>query len=234
MPQKVPEGGSVCGYVRLRRVRGPVVECSVPFRVFCHNRPMARRRIRIRRKERGAVSPAVAFSVLVLVLAGILAGFALLERDDTEGQPAVTPQGTPTEEDLSLTDDEAIARLDEIETLRIQALEKRDPDLLDGAFTSNGPAIGRLTKSIRMLIADGVRLRQRAYDVAESEVILNSQSTIRIRRTVRVNIQFTDESGRRVTEGTGAERQVLVAVLKRVAGEWLFHDGRIVEATPLS
>ena len=197
---------------------------------------MGRRRvrIRIRRGEKGAVSPAVAFAVLVVVLATALIGFALLEKDDEDGRPAPSPAGTvPTdEEDLSLTDAEAIARFKELDRLRIEALEQRDLALIGKLYTSDSPALQRGKKSIRQLRRTGVRVDER-WELEQVTIDVNTTDEIKVVAVGVSAARFFDAGGNDVTKTSPRERHTVECVLRPEEQGWVIHDCLITAVDPL-
>ncbi len=187
-----------------------------------------------RRDQSGDVAPLLVFALLLLVVAVLAAGILRTTGGGEGPDPAASPRPTAPPADHQLTDTEAIARLAEVDRARIRALEERDPTLLRGVFAPASPAAERIDSSIRTLLKDRVKLEHRRYEVRDARVLLNSPELVRIRQVVVVNVQFRGPDGQNVTKGSGAERQVLLATLKFVRGQWLFADGRILKATRLT
>lgn len=183
----------------------------------------------------GAVSAPVVFAILIAVVVLVVAAAIFLSSDPAERPRIVGASVSPTQSptDHSLTDDEAIERLAELDAMRIRALETRDVSLLQEAFTPDSPAAERVKKSIRTLIEDDVYLEHRRYEVQRSEVIVNRSNRVEIRQTVMMHVEFTDEKGQQLTRGSGREVQVIVTTMKPVGHQWLFFDGQILEADPL-
>ena len=190
---------------------------------------MGRRRvsIRIRRKEKGAVSPAVAFAVLVLVLAATLVAFAVFEKDDTNGRPAPFPTGTPTEEDLSLTDEEAILVFESLELSALSALEEQDFALARRLYTANSPVRARALSDIRALVNSrtDVEVRSTTEHLTVTDVLPNQ---IELTQVVVIDARFSSRSGEDVTDRGGDERQTIEWTLRSIEGEWRIHDALVV------
>lgn len=187
-----------------------------------------------RKARSGALSPPAAFAVLVLLVVVLAGGAYLLTRSDGDTTPpASAPQAAPSPTDHQLTDAEAIARLASLDRARIQALEKRDADILRTVVAPGSPAAARLEKSIRTLLRDDVRLEHQRYEVLRSSVLRNDEVQIRIKQAVIVDVQFRNVNGESITEGSGVERQVLIATLRPFRGEWRFFDGELVNAEPI-
>jgi hypothetical protein len=181
-----------------------------------------------RAKSGGVLSPGKAFFLLLIpvVAAGLLALF-FVGRD----APAPSTNARPAE-GLALTDAEAIAKFEELNELRLQALRERDPSLLSLAFTPDSPIVGNVSKSIRRLTRTNVTVENR--ETTESlSVISNDTAEIKVRQVVVLDPRFFAESGEEVTVDPVLERQIIEWTIHRIDDRWLLHDGLIVEATPV-
>jgi hypothetical protein len=181
---------------------------------------------------RKSVSPLKAFALVLSLLAVMIATFLLL-RNDTPA-PAASPNQNAAAEPTTLTNEEAIARLAEIDVLRLRALEERDPDIISEVIHPTGPALDRLLTSIRQLKSDGVHLEQQVFDVESARVIDRSDSQISIKQVVLTKVRYLDGSGRNLSKGSVLERQVLIATLRREGDDWLFYQGRTISSAPVT
>jgi hypothetical protein len=181
------------------------------------------------RKDKRAegLSPAQAFFILLALLVAI-GGLFLLTRPSNE--PA--SNSPPRSDNFALTDAEAIERFKELDALRIQALESRDPTLLSKIFTPSSPASSRISTSIRKLKRSDVRVRN-DYQRQRLVVLRNEDTELVIQQAVTFDVQFFSESGEKVTQGGGLERQVIEWTLSRQGDTWLIENGVIVKAQPV-
>lgn len=186
------------------------------------------------RQPSGALTPLVAFAALLVLMAAGAAYLLTRPTDEAPTPPGSPVTASPSSTDQALTDAEAIARMAQIDKVRIRSLEQKNFELLETVVAPASPALRRLSRSIRSLIKDDVRLVQRLHEVLRASVLSKSSGEIRVKQTVRVDIQFEDARGVRLTKGTGKEVQVLISTLRNVGGEWLFFDGEIVRAEALA
>lgn len=175
------------------------------------------------------LSPAKAFAV---VLAGAVvtgaAFYLIAPREEPPSAP--TSAATP---DLSLTDAEAIARLEELNELRFQAFENRDLTLLAEIYTPDSSAARIARKEIRGLL-DDLTLSRMRYETKQVRIVRNTPLQIELRHVVIVYPRFVHERTRKdLTGPTLKERWVEEWVLRPVGTRWLVYDGEIVEATTL-
>lgn len=174
------------------------------------------------------------FLCLLLLLGGAAGAVIWTGQIEAEPVPPGVPSASPeASADMTLTDEEAIARLAHLDEIRKRALERRDARLLAQAVFRDGPAFSRLRQTIRTLKRDDVRLRHRKYEVVRARVVARNADRIRLRQVVIIDLQFYDVAGNNVTEGSGRERQVLEATLRNANGEWLFYKGRLIDAVPI-
>ncbi|HJR44867.1 MAG TPA: hypothetical protein VJ927_04625, partial [Actinomycetota bacterium] len=185
--------------------------------------------------ERGALSPAVAFAVLVITLAAILAAFGIFDRrgSDREPTPAPAPTATPTEEDLSLTDAEAIARFEDLDALRIRALEDRDLTRLGETFTPTSPMAERVTRTVLSLRRQNT-IVQEHWDLRQVEVLSNGTADVEIGAIAISDVTFTTEEGDEVTGRARREERTLECTLHLVGDAWLLHECDVVRVKPLA
>src|SRR5688500_13048480 len=84
--------------------------------------------------ERSGLKPTTAF-LLLLVGASVIAGVLYLTRP--EAAPTPTGSETPNEPNFALTNEEAIARFEELNAQRIAMYEERDITLADQFLASD-------------------------------------------------------------------------------------------------
>lgn len=166
---------------------------------------------------------AAVLPLVVAVAAWALTGSSPEESDSPSS--AVTAAG-PTEHELS--DREAIASFERLDSLRIKAYEKADPGLLTRVFTQGGPAYGNARREVELLKRDGVRSRS-AFETLSIEVVSNTPETIHLRQDVVLTPSFVDPSGRDVAGHAAKERRIVDWIMVWTGERWLFEDARVTE-----
>ena len=187
---------------------------------LCHNRPMTTSDQPER--TRGALSPLVAFAILMaLVAAG--AAYALTRPTTATPDPVTAPEPSPTPSDHQLTDAEAIARFKELDAVRVQALEKRTVRSLAEVATRDSPVVDRLKKTVADLRRNEVVVDE-LWRIRRVRVAENTSTQIRLVVNGVSNARFFDEAGDEVTEQSRRQFQTVECTMRLVASNWLLHD----------
>lgn len=193
---------------------------------------------KVRRGERtseskGAAPAAIVLAILVAVVILVAGAALLLGSAPAElAEPATSPAASSPTPDIRLTDEEAIRRFRQLNSLRSRALEERRVDLLEDAFVAGGPAERRLARTISRL------RQQRAFadeqlEVLRLSVVKNTDSEITVEQVSVLDVRFRDRAGNDITAESGRERQRTQWILRPQGASWLIYDGVIVEARPL-
>lgn len=173
-------------------------------------------------------SPVKVFVALLVVL-GIVIAVVLLTRSPEPAPPAT---GSAQPADYSLTNAEAIARFKELDALRRQAYEERDPNLVPMVFTAESAIGETVDQEIRQLKEDHV-LSKTKFFTKRISVIDSTSTLVRVRQVVVIDPKVVSEQGREVTTKGRIERQVIEWTLQRELGQWLIDDAVIVAAAPI-
>ena len=165
---------------------------------------------------------AVAIVAALALLGGVLYGTwqAVASNDDPEPDPIGLGESDP---DFSLTDEQAIARFEELHTALVRAIQTRDRSLLLVA-TSGGPIRESGLDEIANLQENRVR-DQAEISIRSATVVSNDPDEITLDVTLEVLPCFLDDEGQDVTRGPDAIEQHLTWTLKVEAGRWLIHSG---------
>ena len=178
-------------------------------------------------RPRFVLLPVIA--VVALVLA---AGLAVYILSRPESDTAQEPNFGPPADSFSLTNEEAIERLQELNAVRIRAYETRDLSLVRYYLTSDSPLIRKTVNEITELKKDGVVPNLHLRTVRAS-VIENSSEEIKLEQVAIFDVDFRDESGRDLTIGGGEERQEIEWTLHRESGRWLAFNSLVTKAKPV-
>lgn len=182
-------------------------------------------------RVRGALSPLVAFAVLMaLVVAG--AAYVLSRETEPAAGPATLSEASPSISDHKLTDAEAIARFEELDAIRQRAYASPDPSLVSRVFAEERRTHQIVLRELRRLEADAVR-SESTFDTRSVRVLVNRSQRITLRQVVVIDPRFVDSDGRNVTGHAPAERQTIEWTLVRVGDQWLIGDSRVVKAEAL-
>ena len=171
------------------------------------------------------MNPTKVFAVLAGIVIAV-AGVVYLTRDD----PAPTPTET-TQPDFSLTDPEAIARVEELDLLKQRAYRTVDQSLLRTIFTTDSPSLPLVERDFERLQRSGIKFLS-TFQTEELHVVLNESDKIVVEQTVVVTPRLLDSTGRDVTD-SGPQRQVVNWVLQRSTDVWLIHRTVVQEVTHL-
>ena len=160
--------------------------------------------------------------VVFLALVGAIAlGWAL-----SASNPGVK-QSDPVA--VAPTPDDVISRFEEIDSMRIAALEDRDLGLVVNALTSNSPMLQRIRGTIRRLVRDKV-IVQELSTLESVALIRQTPSEARLEVVVFDDRRFVSENGAPVDFQGSRERQVAECLMQRVDTTWKLHDCTIIEA----
>ena len=179
------------------------------------------------RSERGPLSPVVAFALLLGVLA-MLGTIVALTRPDTSTRPTTTTSES-TDTAVALTNEEAIARFEELNEMRFDAFSARDPSLVSRIYTADSRVSHKVSAEIRTLIREQV-LDKSIEVTLSTSVVSNSPSEIRIREVARVTPQFVSERGRTVTSDSRPVVATRIWILRQQEEEWLVYDAIVKRA----
>ena len=175
--------------------------------------------------ERSGLKPAVAFLGLILVVA-VVGTIVFLTRP----APAPEPRGTTTattEPNFALTDEEAIARFEELNAQLVAAYEARDVSILEAFLTNDSPLRTRAANEIRQLLRDRVVPRPK-FDTRSIEVISNDPTEIVLRQTAVDSSRFESEVGEEITKHPKDILRVVEWTLELEGSIW-----RIAESSPI-
>ncbi len=179
---------------------------------------------------RPGVSPAIAFSMLAILVA-VIAAAVFLTRPDTEVQAAAT-NPTSTSPNFALTNEEAIARFKELSQMLHQAYAMHDPTRLDHLYTDASPVRELAGEELRQLNRDQVS-DVSTYKTLRVEVVANTDDSIRLREVVMVKPRFVDRAGKDVTTSKSDRiREVVEWTLRPEGGIWLIHDAVVEKSEP--
>ena len=188
--------------------------------------------MRARETESKGADPVRVFLILAAILVAIGAVFWLTRSDPIADTPAnaTSPNESP---DFSLTNEEAIARFEELDELRQQAYAERDTSLILAIYATHSPARQRALKDLRSLRQDGVFSRT-TFRTEQLAVSSNDADAIELQQTVIVDPAFESESGERLSEKNPTQRLRIRWELVRVDDEWLLFDSIIASSEELS
>lgn len=173
--------------------------------------------------ERAFLSPGKALALLLGVILALGAAVFLL-RPAAPAEPTVTSD--PPAPTFELSDAEAVARFESLESLVNEAFESRDESLLSLVYTADSPVVGIASKEIRQLRRDRVHDRS-TFETVEFDVISNTPERIVLRQSVEIESLFVTESGKDITQEPRNSLQVVEWTLKLENGEWQIHDSLI-------
>jgi hypothetical protein len=177
-------------------------------------------------RPRTGLRPTTAFVLLLLLVAAVGAAIYL-----TRPTPAPTPSNTTkaAAPDFSLTDAEAIVRLEKLDALRQQAYSDVDPSLLNSIYASGSEVLRIALSDLKTLTSDRVR-DESSYSTRFIDVRRNTPSRIVIIQHVEVAPHFIRNSGQEVTSGPQTIRRTIRWVMELLDSEWLIADSVITKA----
>lgn len=176
----------------------------------------------------GFLSPGRAFALLFgLIL--LLGATIFLLRPSPAAEPTTTSD--PPAPAFELTDTEAIARFEHLESLLIAAYHERDASLLDTFLTADSPLQSTIADEIEQLESDGV-LDESTFFTREIDVVHNDDDTILIRQLVAEDPLFVDEkSGKDVTTKDVLIVEEVEWTLRLDSATWKIFDSKVVESS---
>lgn len=180
--------------------------------------------------EDGKRQPPSTFKAALVALALITIGAGVLLFLAPSGAPD-RPFNPAPPLDHSLTDEEAIARFEELLTVSIKAGRERDPSLLEPIYTIDSPMKQRGYQSIRELRRDDV-LDLTRVETTSVDVVKNSKNSIDLRVNQIFRPCFKTESGDDVTEGPAVIERTAVWTMSLEQGQWLLHNARLEAEKP--
>jgi len=171
-----------------------------------------------------SMSMTKAFAIVGGLLVAIGVAWALT-KPDAPAEPATSLNSPP---DFSLTDEEAIARFKELETLKIELYRTRDPSLISTVFADDSPSVPVVRRDLRELANAEVTFRSR-YRTLRARVRSTNADEIRVEQQVLVEPRLIAKSGRDVT-GSGRQAQTVLWVLRRETDTWLVYKTVVLAA----
>lgn len=177
--------------------------------------------------ERSGLKPTTAFFIL-LSAAALVAATVYLTRP----APTPTPTGTDTAKtapNFALTNEEAIARFEELHETELDAYRHADASLVEEVFTPDSPIVASVRKEIGYLVEDGVSADPR-YTTLKIDVLSNTPTEVKLKQVAHVESHFYDGRGREITSDMARQRQTIVWTLRLVASKWLIHDARVTKS----
>jgi hypothetical protein len=133
----------------------------------------------------------------------------------------------PREPDFSLTDEQAIARFKELESLQVSAYENVDLTAVSD-FAGPGPFKDKVVQELRKLKRDRVTATLE-LETEELRVESNTPEQVDLHQSVITNIRFFDLSGNEVTTRGKPERWIIDWKLQNFDSRWLISSSVITE-----
>jgi len=130
--------------------------------------------------------------------------------------------------DFSLTDEQAIARFEELNELRIRAYKTADISLVS-AFAGTGPFRAKVVAEIRRLKRDDITASLELGD-EQLELLANSTDEIKIQQTADLNIRFFNSKGVDVTSKGRSQRVVIDWTLEPSTQGWLITTSTVTDS----
>jgi hypothetical protein len=167
---------------------------------------------------------AVAIAAAVALLGGVLfATWQGVAGDDPEPDPIGLDESEP---DFSLTDEEAVARLDELRSAALEATRNQDISVIPSVFTDSSPMRKKLIEEIQKLKQNDVQERSQ-FERLDLTVTENTPSLISLLEVTDYFPCFRNASGKDVTVGPQAIRQEVQWSLALDDGQWLIENSVI-------
>lgn len=177
-------------------------------------------------EKRRGLSPIRAFVLLLFVFA-FLVGIGLIAMSNKDRVPS--DQAIPTTNNFALTNEQAIARFKELDTLREKAYVTRDLSLLSAYVAEGSPLMELGTDDITTLREDHVTFDPKS-ETQSLRLITNSTDKITIRQVVVQDPQFVSESGDDVSKSNRPIRLVIDWELSLDGSVWKLYDSQLVES----
>jgi hypothetical protein len=177
-------------------------------------------------------SPLLLLGGLALAaIVGIGSALYVLSRPDETASPR-TGAG-PKEESLALTNEEAIAKWDELHDLWLRSYRDRDATLIRLFAAPDAPTLTK-DDEIQELLRNGV-LDKTKFTRHSVRVISSGSSQIQIEEIVSVFPKFIDEENKHeVTVESDPQKQTVVWTMRRYGLEWKLYRSLIVSTEPIS
>lgn len=172
--------------------------------------------------ERAGSDPTKVFVVIASVLVAV-GSVVWLTRPDPEvasTSETALAQQTP---DFSLTDEEAIARVEQLEALKIRAYRALDSSLLGDIFTTHSPSLTLVQRDFDRLRRSGLKFRS-AFETEKYSVARNDDSEVVVRQTVTVSPRLVDGEGVDRSSPAREQLQVVDWILHRERDVWLVYE----------
>lgn len=173
------------------------------------------------------MNPTKVFAVLAALILAIV-GIVLLTRPNTA--PPATESRTP---DFSLTDTEAITRFEELDALRIQAIDSGDLSLIDEIFVDPSHVARTMRKTIIRLNRTGVSAIHNPYEIKSLRIVTNTDERVRVEQVVEFDIRFEGSAGESLTRKGGLERQTILWTMVLEADVWKLDAAQVTESKQL-
>ena len=148
----------------------------------------------------------------------------------SSNDPDPIGQGS-SEPDFSLTDEQAIARFKELESLQIAAYENVDLTAVSD-FAGPGPFKDKVVQELRQLRRDDV-FAVLSMKNQQLRVTQNTQSQIAIEETVTLNIEFHDVNGGDATTDGKPQRLVVDWRMESFENGWLITKSTAIDTIEL-
>lgn len=179
--------------------------------------------------ERSGLKPTTAF-LLLLLGASATAGVLYLTRPE----PAPTPTGTTTstEPNFALTNEEAIARFEELHVALLMAYRDRDVTFIETFLTTDSPLRDRATSEIRQLLDDKVVARP-LFSSRSIRVEENGPSKIVLKQVVVDSSRFESESGENLTKNPKDILRVVRWTLELEGSTWKIYNSDALSSRTL-
>jgi hypothetical protein len=166
-------------------------------------------------------SPLKAF-VIILALIILTTAIFLLAANGEES-PNATPTESDSPPDFSLTDEEALARFEELKGALVEGIRQRDPTLVSAVTTTDGPTRPRILEEISRLQDQGV-IDSGAVETVSLSIIERGPESIVLTESVHLRPCFRTESGEDITDADSLVLQVGEWTMEFDGTKWLLHD----------
>jgi hypothetical protein len=176
----------------------------------------------------GWIRAVAIFGVGALLLATLYGAWQAVASSDDPQDSAVPGNPDP---DFSLTDEQAVARFEELNERRIHAYETADLALVS-RFAGPGPFKNQVIDEIRRLRQDKVTAKP-SFETEYLTVTSNTPTEISFEQAVVFDLRFFDESGKDVTTQGKPERLVIDWTMRPSDQGWLLMESVATEAEPL-
>ena len=177
-------------------------------------------------------SPWIAFA-LITILGLVTGGLLYISRPDpAPATPAAPIQTDDDEPDFSLTNEEAIARFEKLNELRLEMYQFRDISLAPDFLATGSPLRKLATKEISQLLNDRVVVMPN-FKTQRLVVEENEPSRVRLRHAVIERPVFRSESGGDRTRSK-PQLRVLLWDMRLEGSTWKLFDVTVLKAKPIN